>query len=445
MRKNTLVWVTSAIGFLLISEIRINLSPDSNDHWWKINEKADARSSGGRSGGGSFRGSSRSSNSTPSRSNSTTKTNTQQTTPSYNQPPQRSSYPPPVPRSNYPVILPDSPSYNRPYNSQPSTNQPPPQFYYPPPVPRSNYPVILYGAPSYNRPYNSTPTTTPIASPTSLPFCVTQSPTSVSSPTSSPNGNSPKPSPSINCIPSPLPSAQAEGKKSSSSMTNTSDQSKELMYWGLVGAGGAGVLGYSMYYHKKNKAKNDKGGINVTKLQVALLAEARQIQRQLTELSLSADTSTDEGLSELLKESALALLRSPENWTHCLGNSQQFKGLESAETAFDYWLMEERSKLSAETLTNLRGQVTQGEIITNPDEDPAAYIVVTFLIGSENEQPLFGEIRDEAGLKAALTRLSIVPPESLLRFELIWSPQDESDSLTYDELLTEYTGLIQIS
>jgi uncharacterized membrane protein len=228
-------------------------------------------------------------------------------------------------------------------------------------------------------------------------------------------------------------------------MTNTSDQSKELMYWGLVGAGGAGVLGYSMYYHKKNKAKNDKGGINVTKLQVALLAEARQIQRQLTELSLSADTSTDEGLSELLKESALALLRSPENWTHCLGNSQQFKGLESAETAFDYWLMEERSKLSAETLTNLRGQVTQGEIITNPDEDPAAYIVVTFLIGSENEQPLFGEIRDEAGLKAALTRLSIVPPESLLRFELIWSPQDESDSLTYDELLTEYTGLIQIS
>jgi uncharacterized membrane protein len=415
MRKNTLVWVTSAIGFLLISEMRINLTPNSNDDWWKINEKADARSSGGRSGGGSFRGSSRSSNSTPSRSNSTTKTNTQQTTPSYNQP-QRSSYPPPVPRSNYPVIL--------------------------------------YGAPSYNRPYNSTPTTSPIASPTSLPFCATQSPTPVSSATSSPNGNSPKPSPSINCIPSPLPSPQGDGKKEYSQKINNStqttqktqsNQSKELMYWGLVGAGGAGVLGYSMYYHKKNKEKPDKGGINVTKLQVALLAEARQIQRQLTELSLSADTSTNEGLSELLQESALAILRSPENWTHCLGNSQQFKGLDSAETGFNYWLMEERSKLSAETLTNLRGQVKKREIITNPDEDPAAYIVVTFLIGSENEQPLFGEIRDEAGLKAALTRISIVSPESLLRFELIWSPQDESDSLTYDELLTEYTGLVQIS
>jgi uncharacterized membrane protein len=407
MRKDTLVLVTSVIVFLLISEITINLTPDSNDDWWKINNKADARSSGGRSGGGSFGGSSRRSNSTPSRSNSTTKTNTQKTTPSYNQPPQRSSYPPPVPRGN-------------------ST-------------------VILYGAPSYNRPYNSTPTTTSTASPTSLPFCTTQSPTPVSSPTSSPNGNSPKPSPSINCIPSPLPSAQGEGKKSSDPMQNSSNQSKELMYWGLVGAGGAGVLGYSMYYHKKNKAKNDKGGINVTKLQVALLAEARQIQRQLTELSLSADTSTNEGLSELLKESALALLRSPENWTHVLGNSQQFNGLDSGETAFNHWLIEERSKLSEETLTNLRGQVKQREIITNPDEDPAAYIVVTFLIGSENEQPLFGEIRDEAGLKSALTRISIVPPESLLRFELIWSPQDESDSLTYDELLTEYTGLIQIS
>ncbi len=33
----------------------------------------------------------------------------------------------------------------------------------------------------------------------------------------------------------------------------------------------------------------------------------------------------------------------------------------------------------------------------------------------------------------------------LMMFELIWSPQVETDSLTYDELLTEYTNMAQIA
>jgi uncharacterized membrane protein len=40
--------------------------------------------------------------------------------------------------------------------------------------------------------------------------------------------------------------------------------------------------------------------------------------------------------------------------------------------------------------------------------------------------------------------LAGLPSDYLMTFELIWSPQDPSDSLTDDELLTEYSDLIQI-
>jgi uncharacterized membrane protein len=47
-------------------------------------------------------------------------------------------------------------------------------------------------------------------------------------------------------------------------------------------------------------------------------------------------------------------------------------------------------------------------------------------------------------LKIALEKSAATPAESLLIFELIWSPQEETDSLTSDELLSSYPDLIQV-
>jgi uncharacterized membrane protein len=69
---------------------------------------------------------------------------------------------------------------------------------------------------------------------------------------------------------------------------------------------------------------------------------------------------------------------------------------------------------------------------------------VTFLIGTDDTKSLFGDIHDIAELKAALERSAATPAESLLVFELIWSPQQETDSLTGDELLSSYADLIPV-
>ncbi|MBD3883217.1 DUF1517 domain-containing protein [Phormidium tenue FACHB-886] len=205
-----------------------------------------------------------------------------------------------------------------------------------------------------------------------------------------------------------------------------------------------GYDGYDSYGYTGNR-EIDNDTVTVTRLQVALLSQARHIQDSLTEYTLNADTDTTEGLTELLQESVLALLRSPENWSHVRVNSQTVKSREQATQLFEQISIEERSKFSAETLANVGGRVRRQAMPKNEDDAPASYIVVTLVLGTADDRPLFDEkIRTTQELQAALQRLGSITPEYLLVFELLWSPQDASDSLTYDELLTEYPGLIQI-
>ena len=188
----------------------------------------------------------------------------------------------------------------------------------------------------------------------------------------------------------------------------------------------------------------DNNTVTVSKIQVALLAQAREIQTDLTKFSLEVDTDTPAGLYQLMQESILALLRSPENWSHVLASSQTVKSREAAEALFNQISVAERSKFSVETVSNVGGKVYRREFKPDPEEDPASYIVVTLVVGSAHDRPLFDKIQTETALKESLQKLAAIPADYLMVFELLWSPQDAQDSLTYEELLTEYTDMAQI-
>lgn len=189
----------------------------------------------------------------------------------------------------------------------------------------------------------------------------------------------------------------------------------------------------------------DNNIVTVSKIQVALLAEAREIQSELTALSLEVDTNTSAGLLQLVQEASLALLRMPENWSHVLAESQTVKSREAAEALFNQISIAERSKFSVETLTNVGGRVNKRDRFKpDPGEGPAAYIVVTLLAGTAHDQPLFDQVRTHEALSQVLEKVASLPSDYLMAFELLWSPQNASDSLTYDELLTEYTNMVQL-
>ncbi|MEG4323464.1 MULTISPECIES: DUF1517 domain-containing protein [unclassified Microcoleus] len=140
----------------------------------------------------------------------------------------------------------------------------------------------------------------------------------------------------------------------------------------------------------------------------------------------------------------MIILRNREKWTHVCANSQIVASREEATQIFNQVSMQERSKLSVETLSMVNGDIRRRQSVSAGDEGPGEYIVVTFLIGTEDKRPLFGDIRDVGKLKAVLEKSAATPAENLLVLEVIWSPQQETDSLTGDDLLGSYADLIRV-
>ncbi|NDJ15877.1 DUF1517 domain-containing protein [Myxacorys almedinensis] len=217
----------------------------------------------------------------------------------------------------------------------------------------------------------------------------------------------------------------------------------------LLAVGGVGLVLWYLIW--ANRGKKFAGSteltndiVTVSKIQVALLAQGKAIQTQLAKIVETADLDTPEGRQHHVQEAALALLRMPENWSHVQAASETVKSLNEGETLFEKWSILERTKYTEETLTNVGGTITRKDYSINPEKDPASYIVVTLLVGTADDQPLFQEVRTSEALKEVLTKISSLSPDYLMIFEVLWTPQAEGDSLTYDELLTEYSDMLQI-
>jgi uncharacterized membrane protein len=185
--------------------------------------------------------------------------------------------------------------------------------------------------------------------------------------------------------------------------------------------------------------------VTVSLLQVALRANARRLQTLLNDWGETADTATPEGLFSLLQQVAQGLLDYSRYWTHVLASSKTVNAYEEAEELFNAWSLRERSKFSMETLTNVDGVITKRSPVPPTLDDIPAYIVVTLILGTEGDDPLFGEIYSASALRDVLDDIRLMQPRYLLVFEMLWSPQDPNDSLTEEERATEYAEMAAIA
>ncbi|NJN87260.1 MAG: DUF1517 domain-containing protein [Leptolyngbyaceae cyanobacterium SL_7_1] len=116
-----------------------------------------------------------------------------------------------------------------------------------------------------------------------------------------------------------------------------------------------------------------------------------------------------------------------------------------ASQLFEQFSIAERSKFSRETLVNIGGDIRRQAYVPKENADPAAYVVVTLIVGTADDRPLLSDpIYSTEDLRTALQRLGSISPNYLLVYELLWSPQDATDSLSRDQLLTAYPNLTQI-
>lgn len=176
---------------------------------------------------------------------------------------------------------------------------------------------------------------------------------------------------------------------------------------------------------------------SVLKLQVGLLGMARSLQRDLDRIADRADTSTPAGLHHLLTETVLALLRHPDYCISGYSSSDIKRNSEAGEELFNQLSLEERAKFDEETVVNVDSFFRRGAAKSKASSFNNEYIVVTVLVAAEGEFKL-PIINSNADLKEALRKLGSIPKDQTLAVEVLWTPQDQSDTLSERELLRDY-------
>ncbi|KAH1071653.1 hypothetical protein GLYMA_03G245400v4 [Glycine max] len=152
----------------------------------------------------------------------------------------------------------------------------------------------------------------------------------------------------------------------------------------------------------------------------------RTLQRDLNRIAAVADTSPSEGLHYVLTETTLALLRHPD---YCISaySSKRFNQLS----------IEERGKFDEETLVNVNNIKRQSTRSQRANGFSNEYIVITILAAAEGDHKL-PSINGSGDLKQALQKLGSIPSSRLLAVEVLWTPQNENDTLSERELLEDY-------
>ncbi len=189
------------------------------------------------------------------------------------------------------------------------------------------------------------------------------------------------------------------------------------------------------------------GGSNppvaLAKLQVGLLAEARELQDDLNRLATTADTGTSQGLAKLLQETTLSLLRHPDYWAYAASEDKQTRLL-SAEQEFNRYTLSARSRFSEETISNVNSQITQAApkaaLPGDADQAPGEYILATVVVATQGKLDL-PNVSSTADLRQALSQIGAVSSENLLAVEVLWTPQQSGETLSSDELVAQYPEL----
>ncbi|PRQ41921.1 hypothetical protein RchiOBHm_Chr3g0452001 [Rosa chinensis] len=266
---------------------------------------------------------------------------------------------------------------------------------------------------------------------------------SSSSPSYSDTSSSSSPSYSYTSS-SSSPSYSSYSTPSSSSSSSTTSMSEAVISLCIIllilvllaicvssvgeGAGaGAGLAAYSSV----------AATLNVVKLQVGLLGTARALQKDLDRIAETANTSTRKGLSYVLTEATVALLRHPDYWISSYSSVTPNHNMEDAEKCFNKISIEERAKFDEETLVNVNNQKRKSSTSKADDGFQNEYIVVTLLVAIEGRHKL-PTINGSADLKEALKSLGSIPSKNILAAEVLWTPQEENDTLSEEELIEDY-------
>lgn len=226
----------------------------------------------------------------------------------------------------------------------------------------------------------------------------------------------------------------------------------------FFGFGGGGLLPILLFlffiWLSRRASMGQRGGpmlptrasdVNLIKLEIGLLATAKDVPASLHNLVQAVDTSTSQGLSQLLQQSALLLLRNQQYW-HAASYDYRKVRYGEAESAFNALTMQARSKLSYETISNVGGirQVDTRHLPAPADAiPPGDYIVVALIVASSAPLQL-RRARSADEIREQVAEIAAAAGSNLEAVEVVWHPDSTDESLSRDDLMTLYPELAPI-
>ncbi|KAL8028805.1 hypothetical protein ABFX02_14G184950 [Erythranthe guttata] len=201
----------------------------------------------------------------------------------------------------------------------------------------------------------------------------------------------------------------------------------------------------------------------VLKLQVGLLDLGKSVQRELDGIAETADASTLKGLHYILTETMVALLRHADCCVFTYSSADVKRSKLEGENRFNQLSIEERSKFDKETLVNVNNIRKNQSSKTGIEEEGRRifhaetrvyvdsiqkqskksnrfsneYIVITILAAVRGAYKI-PRIKNNKDLKEALTKLASMPLTSIMAVEVLWTPQEEDETLSELELRQDY-------
>ena len=197
-------------------------------------------------------------------------------------------------------------------------------------------------------------------------------------------------------------------------------------------------------------------GVTVAQLSVALEIPNRDDRNSLLSvldrLAQTARTDSRVGLQNLTSQVALELLRRKSSIVSAHAESQHFTSIEPAQRNFNVRAVQERGKFEHETVSQYGGVNYSGDasLTTSSSSssstsrgDKATVAVVTLVIALDGDSTSLPTIRSMADVEQALQRIAanVKVADCLQSAEILWTPQDRSETLTLRDVIADYPKL----
>jgi len=132
-------------------------------------------------------------------------------------------------------------------------------------------------------------------------------------------------------------------------------------------------------------------------------------------------------------------------WTHVMASSETISSLSATETLFMQRSQQAQQKLTIPTRIPMEGDRSRTPLPSPVIETgDSAYIVVTLLLGTANDTPLFSSIYSASVLRDVLQDITLMHSSYLLMLELFWMPQDPLEQLSASTFRQAYSDMVEI-